>query len=960
MPIPDCAGNLQNTSVMKFMLTNINGLPSKFNLLRENATKHSWDIICVTETHLLPHLLSSIVELPEYSLIRHDTSGHVYKHGVCCYIHNKHTFDTVSHPLANVLSLRITLLNIYVLIVYRAPSNSMESNQVLNEYILNFCSGKEVILLGDFNLPAVDWSSLSLHCPPLEQMFLNTFLSLGLHQWVTEATYPRSGNILDLVLTTEPDRIGHISVMAPLPGCDHCPVSFDYIFDSAALSDTMSQTQLPKQRDWHKGKFRLANQLLSEVNWDFELAYCDVDASYNKFSMILKQVTTECVPLKSPITCTPPWSTRPPTSLINRRHLAWSKYKSARKQLGRHSGLARSSYATFANLNQQCKTYAVKAQAQYEESLILRSQDHPKLLHSYLRKKKTGRPTVGPLTLQSGQLSDDPKSMADLFADCFSSVYSKSVPRHPLPHQQSDGLLENITLTQDQILQGLLHLDGSSSMGPDEIHPLLLKNCATHLAYPLTLILNRSLQNGSLPSAWKTSLVVPIFKKGARYDPLNYRPISLTSVPSKLMERIVCKELMSYLESQELLNPHQFGFRSGRSTVDQLLLVYDMVSRQTDLGTVNEVILFDFSKAFDVVVHDLIIDKLFSLGIRSRLLKWITSFLKDRVMRVCIKGQSSQPKPVLSGVPQGSVLGPILFLIYINSIASQLKSNYKLFADDLKIYSCTDSNGRSDVNVLACQDVQEDINILHATALSWGLNFNADKCVALRFARPSVGLDQPSYFLDGKRIPVEVKAKDLGVLVDVKLKFHDHIQATVHKAGGLAESLLKSTVCRSANFMLFLFLSHIRPILEYASCLWNTGYVQDLRALERVQRRWTKHIDGMAGLDYGARLKKLELYSVYGRLLRADLILYWKIFHAQSCIHPNDLFHTPPCSRTRGHRYKIHIPSTVTDTRKRFFSVRCIPLWNSLLPDAVCAPNLRAFKRAINTYLQNELYKFIE
>ena len=503
-------------------------------------------------------------------------------------------------------------------------------------------------------------------------------------------------------------------------------------------------------------------------------------------------------------------------------------------------------------------------------------------------------------------------------------------------------------------------IDGGSAMGPDGIHPLLLKNCASQLAYPLTIIFNRSLREGTLPSDWKTSLVVPIFKKGSRYDPLNYRPISLTSVPCKLLERILCKSLMSYLESNSLLSHHQFGFRAGRSTMDQLLLVYDVVSRQTDRGGITDVILFDFSKAFDVVVHDLMIDKLMNLGIQGNFLKWLISFLTGRSMRVGVKGHNSGSKPVLSGVPQGSVLGPVLFLIYVNSIASQLKCNYTIFADDLKIYACVEHRSPTDTSSLMSETVQNDIAVLQRTSLSWGLAMNVRKCAVLRFARPRADIPQPSYYLSGNLIPVVDEASDLGVLVDTSLKFHSHIRSTVHKAGGLAESLLKSTVCRSPIFMLFLLTTHIRPVLEYCSCVWNTGFVQDVRLLERVQRRWTRHIDGMAGLTYGERLEALNLYSVQGRLLRADLIQCWKIHNGHSCITPGDLFQHPTHRRTRGHCHKVLPPVTETDTRKRFFSIRCISLWNSLPTDAVCAPNVNRFKRVLDTCIRDKLLSYID
>ena len=170
--------------------------------------------------------------------------------------------------------------------------------------------------------------------------------------------------------------------------------------------------------------------------------------------------------------------------------------------------------------------------------------------------------------------------------------------------------------------------------------------------------------------------------------------------------------------------------------------------------------------------------------------------------------------------------------------------------------------------------------------------------------------------------------------------YYSHVQSIAHKASGLSHSLLKATVCRSKEFMIFLLVTHIRPVLEYSSCLWYTGYVNDMRLLEKVQRRWTKQIEGLSALSYADRLKFLNLYSVQGRLLRADLLQYWKILNGRSSIVPTDIFQLSPETRTRGHRLKLFCPTVRTDVRKRFFSVRCLNVWNSLPASAVCAPDL--------------------
>ena len=214
------------------------------------------------------------------------------------------------------------------------------------------------------------------------------------------------------------------------------------------------------------------------------------------------------------------------------------------------------------------------------------------------------------------------------------------------------------------------------------------------------------------------------------------------------------------------------------------------------------------------------------------------------------------------------------------------------------------------------------------------------------------------YHIDNSDLSLADVRRDLGILVDNTLKFHVRIRSTVKKAAGLANNLLKSTLCRSSDFMVTILKSHIRPILEFGSTVWNTGYLGDLRLLESVQRRWTKCIDGLVDLSYADRLKSLNLYSVQGRLLRADLIKYWKIFHKQSAISPSDLFTVSPITNTRGHRFKLVKPHINTECRQRFFSVRSIDHWNSLPDSVVGANTVEAFKLGLHLSLGDLLFAY--
>ena len=907
----------------------------------------------LSETHLTADVPDAAIHIPGYTLLRND-SGDTKIHGVCAYIADHLQYDCVDTSSRNVLFFRLASFNLHVFVVYRPPSYSAAENEELLTLLLNSCTGKEAILLGDFNLPSLNWASLDdllKEATSADKRFLDAFDLLGLSQWVTETTFPRSGNILDLILTNEDDRICDVVVNPPPPGCDHCSTHCRYVFDCDIQFKEASSHHLL----WHRGKYEIMNKRLAEIDWDLEFRFMTAQEAFAHLIKILQPMISQLVPVaKQSKKHKLPWKSNPPTSLKHKRSSTWSAYKKARATFGRKAAFTRSQLQAFLEVNKRLRNFAICSQIKYEKSLLLERKESPKLLHSYLRHKKMFRSSVGPLRLASGSITDDPRTMADSFAEAFASSFVTATPTDPFPHQRCDAELSSITFCLQDVKNVLCHLDTSSAMGPDGLHPHLLKACASKLAYPLYKVFQLSLSEGALPSIWKLSHVVPIFKKGSRSEPLNYRPVSLLSIPSKCLERFISKELHNFLTENSILTEEQFGFRPGRSTEDQLLLTYNFISLHWDSGHIVDLILYDFSKAFDTVSHTVLLQKLRHIGLRGQILAWLQEFLTGRTLQVVVKGMLSSPKDVESGVPQGSILGPVLFLIYINHIASDLQCQYKIFADDLKIFMCISSSATD------TQHFQSDIDLLHSTAASWGLSMNLKKCAAMRFQRRFHPTQRPVYYLNNYPLPWKSSHTDLGIIVDDSLRFHEQARVGARKASGVVHSFLNATLCRDPDFMLHILQTHIRPVLEYASVVWNTGYKEDVRKLEAVQRLWTRHTRGLEDMGYRERLRALNLYSIKGRLLRADLLKCWKIFHGQCPIKPADLWDIATDSRTRGNRYKIKIRRCQLDTRARFFSERVAAEWN-LLPDwVVGSASIAGFKSALSEVLGDRLFDYLE
>jgi hypothetical protein len=491
----------------------------------------------------------------------------------------------------------------------------------------------------------------------------------------------------------------------------------------------------------------------------------------------------------------------------------------------------------YVTVRRELKKEIRSSKRSYEEGIAERSKENPKEFFNYIRSKKSVKETIGPLQDCDGELIHDKTTMANILNDTFSAVFTKEdIENIPTPDNMFQGTDENrltdIKISAEDVETVLNKLRVNKSPRPDGIHPRGLKELKDALILPLKIIFNKSLCEGKVPDDWKKANVTPILKIGNKKDLRNYRPISLTSVICKLLESLIRDKIVNHLEDNSLILNSQHGFRKHRSCLTNLIEFFEGVTNIYDVGKPVDIVYLDFQKAFDKVPHERLMAKLQAHGIEGKLMSWIRDWLNNRIQRVTLDGMSSQWNSVISGVPQGSVLGPLLFILYINDLDIGIKSKISKFADDTKIA------GR--VGTIEEQEqIQMDLDRLTEWAEKWQMSFNVDKCAVMHVGKANMSAD---YSMSGSPLKKCTDMKDLGVTMTNNLKPSKHCLEAVKIANLWLGLIARNIEFKSKKVIIMLYNSFVRPHLEYAVQFWSPQLAKDIALLERVQRRVTKLI----------------------------------------------------------------------------------------------------------------------
>ena len=912
------------------------------------------DVICITEVipkaQALP-IGPSQLAIPGYaqycnfdpSLANLGTSG---KRGVCIFVAQHFQVSEVCFPYDGCehLWLRTNLCGGDVLLiggVYRSPSADVLSTSNLCNLITEVAnsSPSHLLIMGDFNFSSIDWSSYMSTAPPTHpsHAFLETILDCYLVQHVRQPTRYRHGDAphtLDLIFSNEEGMVSNLILLPALGSSDHEVLCFQLSCYTQKRKPDDTQLNL------NRGNYNKMAKVLNGIQWD-SIESTSLEEHYKNFTTVLKRLMLDNIPYVRMRQKKSIYMTGVAFKMRNRKHKLWKRYVRSGDE---------ADHKRFVRTRNDLRSLTRSLRRNFERQLVSKLKENVKPFWKYVNSRMKTKSGIGDLRRPDGTLTCEDLEKANLLSEFFASVFTKEdttvVPT--LESEWEGSVLEQVEVTPALVQKRLLSLRTSTSPGPDQIPSRVLQELATPLSAPICSLFSKSLGVGELPDEWKLGSVVPIHKSGSRQEPSNYRPVSLTAVLSKVLEGIVRDKILEFLTESGQLHDAQHGFLPQRSCATQLLSSLEDWTRLVEDGEPVDIAYLDFKKAFDSVPHNRLIQKLHDLGIRGSLLKWIQAFLTGRNQQVVVNGKRSDPSRVMSGIPQGSVLGPTLFVIFVNDLPACVRSNIKLFADDTKLYASplqSGDGGRSQLQI--------DLDALTNWSITWQLPFNQKKCKVVHLGS---GNPRQEYSLLGAEIAKVNEEKDLGIFIDEHLKFRRQAAAAVAKANQILGIIRRSFELLDTQTLPLLFKTLVRPHLEYGNIVWGPFNKEDQRLVERVQRRATRLVRDLQHLQYQERLRALRLPSLFYRRRRGDVIMVYMLMNGHLNLEVDTFFQPAPSTGTRGHPLKVAKPRAVSRARRNHWSVRSVNDWNSLPSHVVLAPTTNEFKTRLDKHWCDHMY----
>lgn len=842
--------SIQKENKISFYYQNTRGLRTKTNLFYRNLCLTNHDVILLTETWLLDGIADSELFDSRYLVWRRDRDYDLTRQtrggGVLIATHKNLTVTPRPsfQSSAEDLWLTITLnnnchskpTNLHVCVLYLCNQHCGNSfaNQLTNfldkvEQVLCLYPDDKILIVGDFNLSGIQWIPNYNYFKPVgnntyeENLLLDNLNMLGLNQY--NGILNSYGKILDLVLCN--DDLVVSSCSNPLVTADNHHGSL--IIETRFINFTPLLMSPRKKFLFTKGNYDAINEELISIDWTLEFSTRSFEESIEFFYSVFRLLRDRHIPSKFVNNKNfPTWYSPSLKKVIKEQYKHYRKFK----QYGNRCDLE-----SMKLLRSRAKDLESKCYSDYVASIENSIVDNPKNFFGFVKARLKSNVMPNTMTYRD-ILVNTGESICKAFSDYFESNFINSgnqkIVNDSLDNLSSTSDVSSIFVSQENVYKLLQKLDPSKSAGPDELPAVFIIKCAKSLTVPVTLLFRRSFSECTVPLIWKSAYITPVHKKGPKTDILNYRPISKLCILSKVLEKIVHTQVYAGIRCS--LNDFQHGFLPGRSTVSNLVLFNDFLTQSMDRGFQVDTIYTDYSKAFDRINHSRLLLKLESIGIRGDLLRWFTSYIDNRSQAVVINNYISGWVQVPSGVPQGSLLGPLLFVIFINDINTCLHASRMLcFADDMKIFARISS-------VQDAHNLQADLLRLQSYCDINSLDLNPLKCSVVTFSRKinNIAFD---YSIGNSVLPRESLIRDLGVLHDSKLLFNGHVENIINRAyKALGFVMRTSRDFVNAKTFKILYCTYVRSTLEYASQIWNPRYNTYISRIERIQTKFLKYL----------------------------------------------------------------------------------------------------------------------
>ncbi len=828
------------------------------------------DIVCIQESWLGPDIENSELPLDGYAVFRHDreqrTGGGVLtavKHHMKVQrLNNLHRQPTemVWLEISGFSRGEKILLGNY----YRPyAADVMSAAAIVDSLDLASAhaarTGAKIVIVGDFNTPDIrrwgDYAERLRHQG--SHTIREGLCDSNLTQLVNRPT--RGENILDLVCTSHPGFIKNL---------EHVPLFSDHegLLFRVASRASLQRAQPTTAFKWSRANFEAIREQLSNFCEEYlhTARERSVESNWKAIRDKLIALAREHVPQGVTKRRAKPLP-REVIRLVRRRDRAfkaWKMYPTPENRL------------RYTQLRNRAQRECRKAHRARMDELADSLRTGSRTFFQHVKSLRNERVGVPDLTIDGNNVSE-PMQKATALNTQFCRVFTAELPYEYLPDADLSGQnMDMIRVTQDGLKKRLEGLDVKKASGPDNIPAILLKAVAEPLSGPLSLLFQQSLDTGDVPKDWRVATIHPVFKKGDKSSPGNYRPISLTSVVCKQLEHVVVSQIHKFCAEHRLLYDRQHGFRSGRSCDTALAsLIHDWASILDSGRSSIDCVLLDFSKAFDTVPHRRLIHKVKALGVHPKICRWIRNFLSGRLQRVNVAGSTSSWLPVTSGVPQGSVIGPLLFSIYINDIHRDITPGtvMNLFADDALLYRAVTTTGD-------CAIVQHDLDTLSRWSGTWMLKFNVSKCAHLRIStkrRETVAT--PDYNLCGEVLPKSVSERYLGIQLTADFKFNAHIELLNSKCRALIGFLKRNLSACSRRAKRIAYIALVRSRLEFCAAVLDPTAITMRAKLEAIQSKAVRFIcnnyERLASVSAMKRDVNLPLLEDRRTKLRHDFFL---------------------------------------------------------------------------------------